>query len=100
MSTYLAEGAKLEPSSSHPVGLSTRYCAGSGRQPPVDPAAHVTASARLQVLAPTLASLTVSAPTVLPGGTATGTVALTGLAPAGGVAIHLSSDLPSVLPVP
>lgn len=60
----------------------------------------VTASTRLWVRAPTLASLAVSASTLHPGGTVTGTVTLTGPAPAGGIPIRLTSDLPALLTPP
>jgi len=60
----------------------------------------LTQTANLTVLAPTALSLAVAPTSVLSGQSATGTVTLTGPAPAGGIAVALSSSKTTVASVP
>jgi hypothetical protein len=74
-----------------PADVSARVTATSG---------SLTASASLGVLTPVVSSLTLDRGSVTTGGRVTATIALTGPAPAGGVAVDLSADRPTLVRIP
>src|SRR5207248_2028994 len=89
-----------------PAGSTSATLAITGRAPGqttiTATLASVSRTAPLTVVPPppTLTALTPSQFQIFIGGTATVTVALSGIAPAGGIVVSLSSSNPAVAPVP